>query len=141
MRPGLGGLFDARQTGLFDRLDLLAEHRQPRRVTADLIKGIRRDRQAFGCQQPFQFLGRSAQFRLEAANAKPDQRRLHPVDDPRPLFDQVLTLAVWAFGIFFLRRRDGDHPAMPPLTTHPSDKYTQQHCGVEPIRLCPTMLP
>jgi len=133
-------LLDACQAGLLDPVDLLADHGQPRQVAAGLVEGVRRDRQTLGRSKVVQLLGCPAQLRLEAADAEPDQRRFHPVDDPRPLADQVLPLAAWPLGVLLVDRRNGDHPAMPRLAPQPTHEHAQQHRGVQPVGLCPPVL-
>src|ERR1019366_9236109 len=85
-------------------------------------------------------LWRLEQFRLEAADAKTDQRRFHAIDDPSAFTDQAFALAAWAPGVFFLKRWDRESFAVTGLTTQPSQEHTDEHFGVETIRLCPAML-
>jgi hypothetical protein len=52
------------------------------------------------------------QFRLEAANAKPDQRCLHAVDDPGAFADRAFSLAAWSACILLLKGWNRHHLAM-----------------------------
>ena len=60
---------------------------------------------------------RLAPGRLEAADAEPDKRRFHPIDDPGSIPDQLLALPAWASGVFLLNRRDGHHAAVARLAS------------------------
>jgi hypothetical protein len=110
-------LFQALQAGLFDRRNLLAQHRQPRQGAAEFVEAIRWDWQIFGRSQSAQPLRRLAQFWLEAADAEPRQGAFHLVDDTRALSNKTFTFAVRAFGVFLLRGWNRDHPAMPTFAT------------------------
>src|ERR1700675_2384354 len=94
--------------------------------------------------RPAQFLeifGRLAQFRIEAANAQPRQRALHPIDEAAAGVDPALALAGGAFGVFLRQRRDRRHAAMVGLAAQPAQERAHQELRVEPIRLGATMIP
>src|SRR5208282_5519906 len=55
---------------------------------------------------------RLAQLHIEAPDAEPDQRCLHPVHDPAALANQILPLAARPLGVFLRQRRDRRHAAV-----------------------------
>jgi hypothetical protein len=71
-------------------------------VATQLSQRVRRDRLALRRAQIFEAPGGPFQLGIEAADAEPDQRRLHSVDDPTLLSDEALALAVGPLGIFVL---------------------------------------
>ena len=64
--------------------------------------------------------GRCEQSRLEAANAEPDQGRLHAINDPRAFAHQAFALAAGTPGVFFFERGDRHHFAVTRLAAQPS---------------------
>src|SRR3954452_8036048 len=76
---------------------------------------FRRDGSTLGCAQGVQALGRVAQRRPEAADPEAGESRLHPVDEPGPLANQVLSLAAGPLGVFFVKGRDRGHGAVARL--------------------------
>src|ERR1700730_7805110 len=71
-------------------------------VATQLSQRVRRDRLALRCAQTVKAPGGPFQLGIEAADAQPNQRRLHSVDDPTLLSDEALALAVGALGILVL---------------------------------------
>ena len=76
MRGACFKLFEPR---LLDCFDLLADEVQPCLVAAQLGDCVRRQGLVFRAAQRHEKVTRLAQLDFEVANAKPDQRRLHPV--------------------------------------------------------------
>jgi hypothetical protein len=72
---------------------------------------------------------------IEAADAKPNQRCFHSVDDPTLLSDEALALTVGPLGIFVLDCRDRDHLAVITLAPQPAEKGAFEQLGVETIGL------
>src|SRR4051794_4545467 len=140
MRTSLGRLLQALQTGLLDRLDLLADDCEPGQVAADFVEGIRWDWSALWRGQGLNPLWGVTQLWLEAADPKASQDSLHPVDKPGALADQGLPLAAWALGVLLVQRWDCHHAAVLGLAAQPAQKGTLEQLGVEPIRLGPPVL-
>src|SRR4029453_15965124 len=88
------------------------------------------------CQPP----GGLLQLGIEAADAEPDQRCFHSVDNPGLLSDKTLTLAVGPLGIFLLDCRDHDHLAVITLAAQPAEKNAFEQLGVETVGLGAAML-
>src|SRR5678815_29515 len=80
------------------------------------------------------------QLRIEAADAEPNQRCLHSVDDPTSLSDEAVMLAVGPLGILVLHRRDLDHLAVITLAAQPAEKGAFEQLGVETVSLGAPML-
>ena len=80
-----------------------------RRISARVFGGTG---STLGGAQGIQALGRVAQRRPEAADPEAGESRLHPVDEPGPLANQVLSLAARALGVFFVKGRDRRHGAV-----------------------------
>src|SRR5262249_16223948 len=72
---------------------------------------------------------------IEAADAEPDQRCFHSVDDPTLLSDEVLALTVRSFGIFVLDCRNRDHLAVITLAPQPAKRGALEQLSVESIGL------
>ena len=104
-------------------------------VATELSQGVGRDRLALGRAQSFEAFGGLLQLGIEAADAEPDQRGLHPVDDPALLSDEALALAVGPLGIFVLDSRDRHHLAVIALAAQPAEKGAFEQFGVEPVGL------
>src|SRR5665811_177887 len=120
MRASARRLFQAFKPSLLDCIDLLADPSQSRHIAPQFIKHVWWDWHALRCILCFKALWRLEQFRLEAADAKTNQRRFHAIDNPSAFTDQAFALAAWAPGVFFLKRWDRDHFAVTRLTTQPS---------------------
>jgi hypothetical protein len=69
-----------------DRLNsppyLIADEPPAHHVATQLSQGVGRDRLAFGGAQAVKAFGGLLQLGIEAADAEPDQRCFHSVDDP-----------------------------------------------------------
>src|SRR6185437_8632814 len=91
---------------------LIADKPPARHVAAQLSQRVGRDRLALGGAQAVKAFGGLLQLGIEAADAQPDQRCFHSVDDPTLLSDKALALAVGPLGIFVLDCRDCDHLAV-----------------------------
>src|SRR6516162_439281 len=86
-------------------------------------------------------LGRVAQGWSEVTNAEPRQGALHAVHKPGAFLDQALALPIGPLGVLFGDRWHAHHAAMAPFATQPPQEPALQQLGVEPIGLCPAMLP
>src|SRR5215468_5747681 len=86
-------------------------------------------------------LRRVAQAWSEVTNAEPGQGALHAVHKPRAFLDQALALPIGPLGVLFVNRRNARHAAVAPFPTQPSYERPLQQFSVEPVRLCPAMLP
>src|SRR6266478_4052542 len=84
--------------------------------------------------------GALRQLRLEAADAKPGQGRLHAVDNAGPFADQARALPTGSFGIFLIDGRHGDHAAVAAFSAKPADKHAHEHRRIEPVGLRAPML-
>jgi len=85
-------------------------------------------------------LRRTAQLGLEAANAKPSQRRLHAVGNPGLLAHQAFALTAQALGVLRLKRWDRHHPAVSSLAAQPAQEHALEHGGIQPVGLGPAVL-
>src|ERR1700719_1603529 len=74
-----------------------------------------------GRAQIFKSPGGLLQLGIEPADAEPDQRCFHSVDNPSLLSDEALALAVGPLGIFVLDRRDRHHLAVITLAAQPAE--------------------
>ena len=124
----------------FDLADLIVDQAQPGQVAAQLGQRVGRQRHALGRAQLLEPLGRLAQTRLEAANAQPSQRALHPVADARALADQGLPFTARPFGVLLREAGDRHHAAMAAFAAQPAEKGALQQRGVQAIGLRPAML-
>src|SRR5215472_17932130 len=77
----------------------------------------------------------------EVTNAEPGQGALHAVHKPRAFLDQALALPIGPLGVLFVNRRNARHAAVAPFPTQSSYERPLQQFSVEPVRLCPAMLP
>jgi hypothetical protein len=127
--------FQALQPSLLDGVDLLADPSQSGHVASHLIQHVGRNWRLLWSPQCVKLLRRREQSRLEAANAEPDQGRLHAIDDPRAFAHQDFALAAGTPGVFFLERGDRHHFAVTRLAAQPSQKHADEHLSIEPIRL------
>ena len=90
--------------------DLITDEPPALHVAMQLSPRVGRQRFALGRAQIFEALRRPCcSVGIEAADAQPDQRCFHSVDNPRSLSDEALALAVRPLGIFVLGRRDRHH--------------------------------
>ena len=124
------------QTFLLDRTYLLAHNAQTCQMAAQLRARVLQQWRPFRRPQTIELFRGLAQGRLEAANAKAGEDRLHLVRDPRPLGDQILPLAVRPPCILFLGGWDRRHAAMALLAAQPAEKGAHQQFCVEAISLC-----
>src|SRR5271154_693384 len=90
--------FQALQPSLLDGFDLLADPSQSGHVASHLIQHVGRNWRLLRSPQCVKLLRRREQSRLEAANAEPDQGRLHAIDDPRAFAHQDFALAAGTRG-------------------------------------------
>src|ERR1700745_2284350 len=86
-------------------------------------------------------LRRVAQGWSEVTNAEPGQGALHTVHKPRAVLDQALALPIGPLGVLFGNCRNAHHAAMAPFATQPPQEPPFQQLGIEPVGLCPAMLP
>src|SRR6516164_4657351 len=86
-------------------------------------------------------LGCVAQGWSKVTNAEPGQAALHAVDKPGAFLDQALALPIGPLGVLLGDRWHAHHAAMAPFAKQPPQEPTLQQLGVEPIGLCPAMLP
>src|ERR1700741_4468332 len=91
---------------------------------------------AFRRAQIFELFCNLAHGRPQTANAEAGKYRLHLVDNPRWLSNQILALAVRSPRILLLDRRDRHHAAMAPLAAQPAEKDAHQKFRIETIGLC-----
>src|SRR6266404_737598 len=135
-----GRLLETLPARLLDLLDLIADQPSALHVATQFSQRVRRDRLALRRAQILEPPGGLFQLGIEAADAEPDQRRLHSVDDPILLSDEALALAVGPLGIFVLGCRDRHHLAVITLAAQPAKKGAFEHLGVEPVSLGTPML-
>src|ERR1700741_82805 len=86
--PLRGACFSCCRRAFLNHLDLVANELQPRHIAAQLRARIRRQWFIFWAAQYRETVACLAQLDVEGANAKPDQRRLHPVHDTGSLLHQ-----------------------------------------------------
>ena len=98
----IGRLLETLQACLLDLPDLITDKPSALHVATQLSQRVRRDRLALRRAQTVKAPGGPFQLGIEAADAEPNQRRLHSVDDPTLLSDEALALAVGPLGIFVL---------------------------------------
>src|SRR5208282_6583244 len=97
-----GRLRETLQACLLDLPDLITDQPSALHVATQLSQRVWRDRLALRRAQIFEAPGGPFQLGIEAADAEPNQRCLHSVDDPTLLADEALALAVGPLGIFVL---------------------------------------
>src|SRR6201982_775324 len=127
------------QARFLNYLDLVANELQTRHITAQFGARIRRQWFIFWAAQYRETVACLAQLDVEGANAKPDQRRLHPVHDTGSLLHQRLVFAVRTSRVFFRNRRDRCHAAVLRLATRPAENRPHQQSGIQSVRLCSPM--
>ena len=140
MAPFLRCLLEPFQPRLLDLLDLHANQRKPGHVTAQLRQSILSQRHPFPTAYLLKTLRGLAIFHIEVADAVPDHRRFHPVDNPAALTHQVLMLAVRPPGVFLRKCRDRRHAAVLRLAAQPTEKRPHQQSRIQPISLRSPML-
>src|ERR1700704_4153170 len=112
MRSITGRLLDTLQALLLNLPDLIIDEPSALHVATQLSQCVGRDWLALRRVQAVKARGGPFQLRIEAADAEPNQRCLHSVDDPTSLSDEAVMLAVGPLGILVLHRRDLDHLAV-----------------------------
>jgi hypothetical protein len=117
-----GRLFETFKASILDLPYLITDEPSARHVATQLSQRVGRDRLALGCAQAVKAFDGLLQLGIEAADAEPNQRCFHSVDDPTLLSDKALALTVGSFGIFVLDCRDRDHPAVITLAPQPTEK-------------------
>src|ERR1700704_4725981 len=135
MRSITGRLLDTLQALLLNLPDLIIDEPPPLHVATQLSQCVGRDWLALRRVQAVKARGGPFQLRIEAADAEPNQRCLHSVDDPASLSDEAVMLAVGPLGILVLHCRDLDHLAVITLTAQPTEKGAFEQLGVEAIGL------
>src|ERR1700674_65298 len=140
MRSITGRLFDTLQSLLLNLPDLIIDEPSAFHVATQLSQCVGRDRLTLRRAQTVKALGGPFQLGIEAADAEPNQRRLHSVDDTASLSDEDVTLAVGSLGIFVLYCRDRDHLAVITLAAQPAEKGAFEQLGIETIGLGTSVL-
>src|SRR6202795_239570 len=136
--PSLGACL-RRSRRVLDLPYLITDKPPAHHVATQLSQGVGRDRLARGGAQAVKAFGGLLQLGIEAADAEPDQRCFHSVDDPTLLSDEALVLSVGPLGIFVLGCRDRHHLAVITLAAQPAEKRAFEQLGVEPIGLGASM--
>ncbi|WP_247487963.1 hypothetical protein, partial [Bradyrhizobium sp. 17] len=98
----IGRLLETLQASVLDLPYLIADEPPARHLATQLSQGVGRDRLALGGAQAVKAFGSFLQLGIEAADAEPDQRCFHSVDDPTLFSDEALVFAVGPLGIFVL---------------------------------------
>src|SRR5674476_925435 len=89
-------------TRFIDLSDLITDEPSALHVATQLSRRVGRDRLALRCAQAVKASGGPFQLGIEAADAEPNECRLHSVDDPTSLSDEAVTLAIGPLGILVL---------------------------------------
>src|SRR6267154_4307875 len=97
--PSLGAC-STFKASILDLPYLIIDEPSARHVATQLSQRVGRDRLALGCAQAVKAFDGLLQLGIEAADAEPNQRCFHSVDDPTLLSDKALALTVGSFGIF-----------------------------------------
>src|SRR5262249_31627179 len=98
----IGRLLKMLQACLLDLPNLIADKPSALHVAPQLSQRVRRDRLALRRSQTVKAPDGPFQFGIESADAQPNQRCLHSVDNPTLLADEALALAARALGILVL---------------------------------------
>src|SRR6266849_2523141 len=130
-----GRLFETFKACILDLPYLIIDEPSARHVATQLSQRVGRDRLALGCAQAVKAFDGLLQLGIKAADAEPNQRCFHSVDNPTLLSDKALALTVGSFGIFVLDCRDRDHLAVITLAPQPTEKGAFEQLGVETIGL------
>src|SRR5256885_16177041 len=109
-------------------------------AATQLSQCVGRDWLALRRVQAVKARGGPFQLRIEAADAEPNQRCLHSVDDPTSISDEAVMLAVGPLGILVLHRRDLDHLAVITLAAQPAEKAAFEQVGGMTVSLDVTMV-
>src|SRR5262249_399904 len=133
-------LLETIQARLLDLADLITDQPTTIHVSTPLSHRVGRDLLPLGGAQNLQATRGLLQLGIEAADAKPDQRCFHSVDNPSLFFDEALALAAGPLGIFVLARRDRHHLAVITLAAQPAEKGAFEQLGVEPVGLGASVL-
>src|SRR5260221_4440705 len=120
--------------------DLIIGEPQALHVPTYLSQRVGRDWLALRRAQAVKARAGPFQLRIEAADAEPNQRCLHSVDDPTSLSDEAVMLAVGPLGILVLHCGDLADLAVFTLAAQPAKKGAFDQLGVEPIGLGTPML-
>ena len=102
VRSITGRVIEMLQARLLNLPDLMPDQPSPLDVATQLSQRIRRYWLVLGRAQIVKAPGGPFQLGIEAADAEPDQRCFHSVDDPALLANKVLALAVGPLGLFVL---------------------------------------
>src|SRR6202171_3669989 len=128
-------LLETIQACLLDLADLITDQPTTIHVATQLSHRVGRYWLVLGRAQIFKSPGGLLQLGIEGADAEPDQRCFHSVDNPSLLSDEALALAVGPLGIFVLGRRDRQHLAVITLAAQPAEKGALEQLGVETVGL------
>src|SRR5262249_58091975 len=107
------------QARLLDLPNLIADKPSALHVAPQLSQRVRRDRLALRRSQTVKAPGGPFQFGIESADAQPNQRCLHSVDNPTLLADEALALAARALGILVPLCGGRDHLSVIMLAPPP----------------------
>src|SRR5262249_29630988 len=125
------------QAFLLDLPNLIADKPSALHVAPQLSQRVRRDRLALRRSQTVKAPDGPFQFGIESADAQPNQRCLHSVDNPTLLADEAL--AARALGILLMwgsRLPCSDYARR----AQPAEKSTFEQLGVETVGLRSPML-
>jgi hypothetical protein len=78
---------------------------------------------------------------IELVDAKASKQRLHAIDDPCALANQILALAHRPLCVFIFNRRRRRHAAMARFAAGPTQQDPQKKSGVEPNRFRAAAIP
>src|SRR5258705_11407179 len=107
-----GCLFETLQASLLDLADLSTDEPPALHIATQLSQSVDWDRFRPRRAQAIKTFGGLLELGIEPADAEPDQRCPHAIDDPVLLSNKALALAVRSLGIFVLDGRDRDHLAV-----------------------------
>ena len=130
-----GRLLHTLQASLLDLADLITDEPPALQVATQLSQRVGRYWLSLRRAQIFKAPGGLLQLGIEAADAQPDQRCFHSVDNPGLLSDEALALAVGPLSIFVLGSRDRHHLAVISLAAQPAEKGALEQLGVETVGL------
>src|SRR5207244_4351025 len=131
---------EALPASILDLSDLVTDQMAALHIATQLSQRVGRYWFALGRAQIFKALGGLLQLGIEAADAEPDQRCFHSVDNPSLLSDKTLALAIGPLGVFLLDCRDRDHLAVITLAAKPAEKNAFEQLGVKTVGLGAPML-
>src|SRR5258706_12383641 len=107
-----GCFFDTLQASLLDLGDLSTDEPPAFHIATQLSQRVGWARFSLRRAQAIKTFGGLLELGIEPADAEPDQRCPHAIDDPVLLSNKALALAVRSLGIFVLDGRDRDHLAV-----------------------------